>query len=126
MNFEIISSGLLCLSLSWANGLIVAIGLDWAGPDAPAGPGPVSAHGRVLAEALARYVAGEPVDWPELPLYLEGLSGFRRTVLLTLAREVGHGRVTTYGGLAAMAGRPGAARAVGRVMATNPWSMVFP
>lgn len=126
MSFEIICSGPLCLSLSWKNGLVAAIGLDWAGPDAPVSPGPVSAHGRALAEALARYVAGEPVDWPELPLDLESLSDFRRTVLQTLAREVGHGRITTYGGLAAMAGHPGAARAVGRVMATNPWPMIFP
>lgn len=126
MNFELICAGPLCLSLSWEGDDIKAIGLDWAGPGAPTGSGPTSAHGRSLAEALERYVAGERVDWPELPLAMKGISAFRRGVLQALAREVGHGRVTTYGRLAAMVGAPGAARAVGRVMATNPWPMIFP
>lgn len=126
MNFEVVSAGPLCLSLRWEDGKVAAMGLDWAGPNAPTGPEPVSTHGRALAEALTRYVDGRRVEWPELPLAMEGLTAFRRVVLLALAREIGHGRVTTYAGLAALAGRPGAARAVGRVMATNPWPMVIP
>ncbi len=126
MRIEVITSGTLCLSLQWENCNVAAICLEWAGPEAPSGPGPTSSHGRALAQALARYLAGEHVDWPELPLDLEGLTAFRREVLETLSREVRHGQIITYGRLAALVGRPGAARAVGRVMATNPWPLVVP
>jgi methylated-DNA-[protein]-cysteine S-methyltransferase len=43
------------------------------------------------------------------------LTPFARKVL-TLLRRVPPGRVTTYGDLARLAGRPGAARAVGNIM----------
>lgn len=55
-----------------------------------------------------------------------GVTGFRRTVLETLTREVGWGETVTYGELAAMAGRPNAARAVGTFMSTNPVPFVIP
>ena len=42
-------------------------------------------------------------------------SDFARAIL-RVVRRVPHGRVVSYGGVAAMAGRPGAARAVGSVM----------
>ena len=46
-------------------------------------------------------------------------------MLLELAR-VPYGEVTTYGALAARAGRPRAARAVGTVMNRNPIPIVLP
>ncbi len=51
---------------------------------------------------------------------------FRRTVLETLRREVPWGETVTYGELAAMGGRPRAARAVGTAMASNPVPLVIP
>jgi len=53
-------------------------------------------------------------------------SPFRRRVLETLHREVEYGETVSYGELAVMAGRPGAARAVGSAMATNPVPIVVP
>jgi len=53
------------------------------------------------------------------------MTPFRRKVMETLAR-LPAGEVTTYGGLARTVGRAGAARAVGRVMATNPWPLIVP
>jgi methylated-DNA-[protein]-cysteine S-methyltransferase len=50
---------------------------------------------------------------------------FSRRVLEQLAR-VPYGEVTTYGALAASAGRPRAARAVGTVMNRNPIPIVLP
>jgi methylated-DNA-[protein]-cysteine S-methyltransferase len=50
---------------------------------------------------------------------------FGRTVLQELAR-VPYGELTTYGALAARAGRPRAARAVGTVMNRNPVPIVLP
>lgn len=40
--------------------------------------------------------------------------------IYTLARQIPKGKVATYGQLAALAGNPGAARAVGGAMRTNP------
>jgi methylated-DNA-[protein]-cysteine S-methyltransferase len=62
----------------------------------------------------------------DLVLDLDGVDGFRRDVLDTLVRDVPWGETVSYGELAAMAGRPRAARAVGRVMATNPLPFVVP
>ena len=50
---------------------------------------------------------------------------FGRTVLHELVR-VPYGELTTYGALAARAGRPRAARAVGTVMNRNPVPIVLP
>jgi methylated-DNA-[protein]-cysteine S-methyltransferase len=44
-----------------------------------------------------------------------GASGFERRVLAVVAR-IPVGRVTTYGSVARLAGRPGAARAVGTIL----------
>ena len=61
----------------------------------------------------------------ELRLDLRLADGFRRSVLDELA-AVPYGRVTTYGSLAATAGRPRAARAVGTIMNRNPIPIVLP
>ena len=61
----------------------------------------------------------------DLPLDLRLAGEFSRTVLEQL-RLVPYGEVTTYGGLAAQAGRPRAARAVGTVMNRNPLPIVLP
>jgi len=62
----------------------------------------------------------------DLTIDLDGVDGFRRTVLETLARDVGWGEIVTYGELAGMAGRPRAARAVGSAMRDNPLPFVIP
>ena len=46
-------------------------------------------------------------------------TAFTETVY-ALARKIPKGKVATYGQLAALAGKPGAARAVGTVMRCNP------
>jgi methylated-DNA-[protein]-cysteine S-methyltransferase len=60
----------------------------------------------------------------DLPLDLR-VAPFHETVLHELAR-VPYGRVDTYGHLAALVGRPKAARAVGTVMNRNPIPIVLP
>jgi methylated-DNA-[protein]-cysteine S-methyltransferase len=61
----------------------------------------------------------------ELPLDLRSLADFNREILRELA-DVPYGQLTTYGALAARAGRPRAARAVGTVMNRNPLPIVLP
>jgi methylated-DNA-[protein]-cysteine S-methyltransferase len=62
----------------------------------------------------------------DVPLDLDGIDGFRRQVLETLAHDVPWGETVSYGELAAMAGRPRAARAVGSAMRHNPIPFVIP
>jgi methylated-DNA-[protein]-cysteine S-methyltransferase len=57
---------------------------------------------------------------------LTDVTGFRRVVLETLAAEVPWGETVTYGELAALAGRPRAARAAGTAMRANPLPFVIP
>jgi methylated-DNA-[protein]-cysteine S-methyltransferase len=54
-----------------------------------------------------------------------GLSGFQRELLAAI-RTIGWGDVESYGGLAALAGRPRAARAAGSFCAANRFSLVVP
>jgi methylated-DNA-[protein]-cysteine S-methyltransferase len=61
----------------------------------------------------------------DLPIDLRLIGGFPRIVLDQLVR-VPYGQTTTYGTLAARAGRPRAARAVGTVMNRNPVPIVLP
>jgi methylated-DNA-[protein]-cysteine S-methyltransferase len=61
----------------------------------------------------------------DLRLDLDGISEFSRRVLDELAL-VPYGGVTSYGELAAAAGFPRAARAVGNVMNRNPIAIVLP
>lgn len=75
-------------------------------------------------EQLAEYLQGRRRGF-SLPCDLSGLPPFTRSVLETLCR-VPYGTTVSYGALARLVGRPGAARAVGGVMAHNRWPIVIP
>jgi methylated-DNA-[protein]-cysteine S-methyltransferase len=82
--------------------------------------------GSVVAKAaqqLGEYFAGKRREF-DLPLDYEA-DGFERRVLDELAR-VPYGETVSYGELAAMAGSPRAARAVGNIMRHNPLMIVMP
>jgi O-6-methylguanine DNA methyltransferase len=69
-----------------------------------------------LAERLTAFFVGEPDDFADVPLELDyGFYGDCQRAL----RAVPRGEVVTYGELAALAGRPGAARAAGTFCARN-------
>jgi methylated-DNA-[protein]-cysteine S-methyltransferase len=89
----------------------------------------VVASDRELAttrDALAAYLEGEAAEL-DLPVDLRLMPApFRRAVLETLHRDVGRGETISYGALAARAGRPRAARAVGSACARNPVPLVVP
>ncbi|GAA4897336.1 methylated-DNA-[protein]-cysteine S-methyltransferase [Stackebrandtia albiflava] len=98
-------------------------------PDADVPPGPASpdaaAHLASVCRELTEFFAGArtrfdtPVDW--------SLSdGWPLTVRRRLFEAVGYGETVSYGGLAALAGRPDGARAVGGIMAGNPVPVVVP
>jgi methylated-DNA-[protein]-cysteine S-methyltransferase len=73
---------------------------------------------------LDEYFAGSRHEF-DLDVDLRPARDFGRAVLEELAR-VPYGELTTYGTLAAKAGRPRAARAVGTVMNRNPVPIVLP
>ncbi len=78
-----------------------------------------------LRRRLQRYAQGQPIDFGDVPVELLGRSGFYCRVI-HVCRQIPPGSVLTYGQLAARAGSPGAARAVGRCMAGNPIPLIVP
>jgi methylated-DNA-[protein]-cysteine S-methyltransferase len=76
------------------------------------------------AREIEEYFAGRRGRF-DLPLDLQLSHGFRRAVLTRLI-EIDYGRTASYGAVAAAAGHPKAARAVGTACATNPLPIVVP
>ena len=74
---------------------------------------------RICALASGKYEnLAVQVDW-------NGVTGFRRAVMEETMR-IPAGKTLSYGAVAERVGYPRAARAVGRVMATNPLPLVVP
>jgi methylated-DNA-[protein]-cysteine S-methyltransferase len=78
-----------------------------------------------LVPRLQAYFAGERVSFSDVPADLEWCTPFQRELAEAL-RRVPWGSVVTYGELAALAGRPGAARAAGSFCAQNRFAIVIP
>ncbi len=113
------------LELVWRSGRLWAV--DMKLRNAPAETSAIcTAWGACLQDRILAFEDGRFSGFPDMPLAWEQVSGFRRRILETLYRRVGYGRVITYGSLAEMAGKPGAARAVGAAVHANPWSLVVP
>jgi O-6-methylguanine DNA methyltransferase len=77
-----------------------------------------------VLQEVAEYLQGTrtrftiPIDWA-------GMSAFQVEVH-QVVMKIPYGQTATYSEIAASIGRPGAARAVGRVNATNPIPLVIP
>ena len=78
-----------------------------------------------LVVRLRAYFAGEAVSFDDVELDLDYGTEFQRALADAL-RAVPRGEVVTYGELAALAGRPGAARAAGSFCAHNRLSVFIP
>jgi len=102
---------------------------DFAGPATPkrgtrAAKSAVAAR---VARQLDEYFAGRRTEFDlAVDLEVSELSDLQRHVLATLRDEVPYGETITYGELAELAGRPGAARAVGTAMSRNPVPFLVP
>lgn len=82
------------------------------------------AHTAEPLRQLKAYLAGDLREF-SLPLDLSRQTAFQQQVLW-LTSEIPYGQTCTYKDLARRAGTPHAARAVGRVEATNPLPLVIP
>lgn len=74
-------------------------------------------------EIAAHLERGAPC--PEAELDLSACSDFQKQIY-AMVRAMPRGQTMTYGQVAERAGRPGAARAVGRAMACNPFAILVP
>jgi O-6-methylguanine DNA methyltransferase len=78
-----------------------------------------------LVVRVGAFLAGEAVDFADVEIDLEWATPFQRALAEEL-RAVPRGEVVSYGELAALAGRPGAARAAGAFCAANRFAFVVP
>ena len=80
---------------------------------------------KTAQEQITAYFKGDCVDFRDIPIVLDGLGLFARRVL-TACRDIEFGQTVSYGRLAEMAGKPGAARAVGGILSKNPLPLIIP
>ena len=120
---ETFSNQWFSAAFAWTDGLLAGIDLsaDIRPPTQPKSP-----FGDELGRIVAEYDRLDVDQWPDLPLANSGLTSFTRNVLQNLRLHAPRGTITTYGELAALSGSPRAARAVGSVMARNPWPLFYP
>jgi len=78
-----------------------------------------------LVRLVRAFLAGEAVPLEGVPMDFDWCTPFQLDVIARL-REVPRGEVVSYGELAALAGRPGAQRAVGTICAANRYAFFVP
>lgn len=78
-----------------------------------------------LCRRVAAHLAGEQTSYEAVVIDLDWATPLQRE-LAAAARAIPWGEVVSYGELAALAGRPGAARAAGSFCADNRYSLIIP
>lgn len=78
-----------------------------------------------LIRCLQAYAQGEKQTFEDIILDWRPYTAFQRAVM-EACQQIPWGTVLSYGELARRAGHPGAARAVGQCMASNPVPLVVP
>ncbi len=94
-------------------------------PDSAADGGQAERLLAHVLERLSAYVAGDAWALAGLPLDLRDRPAWDRQVLEAV-RGIGPGTTASYGEVARMIGRAGAARAVGGAVGRNPVALVVP
>ena len=78
-----------------------------------------------VVDRLRRFAAGERIEFSDVEIDDRHLATFGRRVAAA-CRRIPRGQTRSYGQLAAVCGSPGAARAVGQVMAKNRYPLIVP
>jgi len=84
-----------------------------------------TSEGDELGGRIRAFASGDADDFADLQISECHLTDFGRRVTAA-CRQIAWGETLTYGELAKQAGRPGAARAVGSVMARNRVPLIVP
>lgn len=79
----------------------------------------------ILRQQLEDYACGLPVNFSQVKTSYIQQTAFQ-TAVVKAAKRIGYGKTCSYGELARAAGSPGAARAVGSVMSSNPLPIIVP
>lgn len=124
-----ISSSLIRIRFEIKESDIVAPGKCTSNGDQPAKSQEPQFSNFPIVQTVERYLQGNKITWQEdiIDHCIEnGFSTpFQRNVALALI-HTSAGETITYGNLARTAGHPGAARAVGGVMRSNPFPLIIP
>jgi methylated-DNA-[protein]-cysteine S-methyltransferase len=78
-----------------------------------------------IVDRVTGFLGGDVVGFDDVELDLGWATPFQQALADTL-RAVPRGEIVSYGELAALAGRPGAARAAGAFCAANRFSFIVP
>jgi len=78
-----------------------------------------------LADRVVAFMEGKNISLSLESALIERCASFQKRVLLA-EYEIPRGKVSTYGRIANHLGKPGAARAVGTALATNPFPILIP
>lgn len=105
--------------LDFDGDLLIGLNLDDRAPQGVPESGPI----RRAADAVQAFLDGKARSI-DVPYRLDG-TAFRKDVWNALAK-VPYGTTISYGELAKASGHPGASRAVGSAMATNPIPLLIP
>jgi methylated-DNA-[protein]-cysteine S-methyltransferase len=121
--------------IAWGDGGIVALQLPEASDDRTrarllkrfpdAGEAAPSAEVRGAIAAIVALTSGEARDLSDIRLDLAPVARFERQVY-EVARSIPPGETLTYGEIAKRIGEPGAARAVGQALGSNPFAIIVP
>ena len=76
-------------------------------------------------DGIIALLRGEAADLSAIELDLTDVPDFQRRIY-AIARAIPPGATLTYGEIAAKLGEPGAARAVGQAMGSNPYPIIMP
>jgi O-6-methylguanine DNA methyltransferase len=78
-----------------------------------------------LCRRIAGHLEGDPTTYDGIVIDLDWATPLQHELAIA-ARAIPWGEVVSYGELAALAGRPGAARAAGSFCADNRYSLIIP
>ncbi|SDN42947.1 methylated-DNA-[protein]-cysteine S-methyltransferase [Desulfonauticus submarinus] len=120
---EIFSNNLFSLEVSWQNNLIIQTKISLPQKEKILF---YSSYSYLIKNNLQKYITQTPINWLDPPLAWHILSQFSQTVLKVLFKKVQFGQTVTYSKLALWINKPKAARAIGQVMARNPFPLIIP
>jgi methylated-DNA-[protein]-cysteine S-methyltransferase len=133
MRYALVDTAIGTFGIAWTDKGLARVALPgrdrgntelWISRD-PAEPGFPDGQLAGLPDRIKRYALGEPEDFADIPLDLDGVPIFNRQAYDELLK-IGYGETTTYGAIARTLGDVTLSRAVGQAMGANPIPLVIP